>query len=284
MSIKEIRLSEYGYASSTPSPVNRMMAQFASDFRDGIDINLGVGYVNERTIPARQIVEALHGVLAEPDRHRFPFNYGGARGSPNLVGAIRRYLAAERGGGLPDSVLERCDVVIGPSGATSLLEGLARVLGPGLVVTADPMYYIFCECLQRQGFELLAIPEDRDGIRVDLLEEAVRALGEGRNRISFFYVVTVSNPTCTILSNDRRRRLVEEATRLSRELGRKIPIVFDRAYEDLVHDPSAAAPSSALPYDELGIVYEIGTLSKVLAPALRIGYMVGRPSDRKSVV
>jgi DNA-binding transcriptional MocR family regulator len=53
------------------------------------------------------------------------------------------------------------------------------------------------------------------------------------------------------------------------------------SYELLLHDPEAAAFESALGGDELGIAYEIGTLSKVLAPALRIGYLlVERPPAR----
>ncbi|NQT38993.1 MAG: aminotransferase class I/II-fold pyridoxal phosphate-dependent enzyme [Planctomycetes bacterium] len=83
------------------------------------------------------------------------------------------------------------------------------------------------------------------------------------------------NASSNIISNHRRRKLVDIATRLSRRIGRKVPVFFDKAYENLIHDPAVEPPQSALLDDELGLVYEIGTLSKILAPALRIGYMIG---------
>jgi len=276
MDIESVSLSEYGRASSVPSPVNRMMAAFAADFRDDVDINLGVGYVNENTIPRAWIEEALHEVLADPKKYRVALNYGGPAGSSNLIESLRRFHLEQGIGGLTEEVLRRNEIIIGPNGATSLLEAMAHVLAPGMVVTCDPIYYIYCNFLERMGFEICAVPEDHEGLDTECLEARLRALGDRRGDIRFLYVVTVNNPTCTVLSNRRRQRLVEIAARLSRELGRKVPVVFDKAYENLIHAPAAEKPLSGLLDDEQGLVYEVGTLSKILAPALRIGYLMGR--------
>ena len=120
-----IALSEYGRLSCTPSPVNRMMSSFAGDFREGLDINLGVGYVNENTIPGALIREALAQVMAQPGRYKSPLNYGGPKGSPTLIESIRRYHVSRGVGGLTEAELSRRQIIIGPDGATSLLEGLA---------------------------------------------------------------------------------------------------------------------------------------------------------------
>jgi DNA-binding transcriptional MocR family regulator len=271
----DFRLSNYGNFSTRPSPVNRMMADFAGDFRDGIDINLGVGFVNENTIPVSLLIEAMQAVAADPATYRQAFNYGGPYGSANLIAAIKAFLIRRGVAGLDPATLARKSMIIGPCGATSLLDALAEVLAPGIVVTSDPMYYIYADALERKGFEILAVPEDREGIDPVALDRKLAALGEQANRVAFFYVVTVNNPSCTVLSNARRRELYRAAARLSGVHGRPIPIFFDLAYELLLHDPSAEPFASALAEDDLDIAYEIGTLSKVFAPALRIGYLLG---------
>ena len=244
MKLDEIPLSKYGYASSTPSPVNRMMTDFACEFRDGIDINLGVGYVNEKTIPRRLIEEAQREVLAHPEKYRTALNYGGSKGSVNLIESIRRYHLDNRIGGMDEEILGSKEIIIGPNGATSLLDGVSHLVNPGIVITTDPIYYIYCNLLERSGFHLLAVPEDEYGIRTDLLRKLIEELGEARQEVRFAYIVTVNNPTSTILSNDRRRDLVRIVTELSRDLNRKIPIIFDKAYEDMIHDPLAEVPES----------------------------------------
>ena len=251
------------------------MTDFAVGFRDGRDINLGVGYVNEQTIPNQQIQLACERVLAHPKKYRASLNYGGAQGSPNLIESLRRFHIENRIGGITEQILNSRDIVIGANGATSLLESITHVLPTGIVLTADPMYYIYCNDLERKGFSVVAIPEDNQGLDTGFLKAKLAALDTERSTIRFFYVVTVNNPTCTILSNNRKRELVDIVTRLSSEVGRKIPLFFDNAYRDLVHDSSVEPLESALCYDELGIVYEVGTLSKILAPGLRIGYLIG---------
>jgi 2-aminoadipate transaminase len=182
----QVRFSTYGQASTQPSPVNRLMAEFAYGFRDGVDINLGVGYVNERTIPVAYLTEALQAVAAGSLQYRQAFNYGTPAGSSNLLSSIRRFVGGRAAGK---------QLAIGACGATGILDALTEVLAPGIVVTSDPNYYIYTGALERKGFDVLAIPEDAEGIELDALERNLQALGDPAGRISFFYVVTVNNPS-----------------------------------------------------------------------------------------
>ena len=128
--------------------------------------------------------------------------------------------------------------MIGPSGATSILAALADIFEPGIVITADPMYYIYCDYLERKGFQVLTVPEDDEGISVTALEEQLKALGATVRNLSFFYIVTVNNPSGVILSHTRKRALVEMARYWSALTGHAIPLFFEQAYEWLIHDPA----------------------------------------------
>lgn len=247
------------------------MQAFSRGFRPGVDVNLGVGYVNEDTIPAASIEQAVRHVVTHPEEHPHAFNYGESKGSERLEAALRRYMLRHEVGGLSAPMLEARELLIGANGATSLLYALSQVLPRGVVITTEPEYYIYGNLLRRTGFDVLGVPEDEHGIDVDAVEALLLEHGD---RVSFVYVVTIGNPSATILGNERKKALVQAVTRASFRLGKKVPLVLDDAYAWLVHDSSTALQSGAH-WDELGLVYELGTLAKVLAPALRIGFVLG---------
>lgn len=270
------QLSDYARKSLVPSAVNEMTEAFALDFREGTDINLGVGYVNDKTIPSEEILASLQEVIADPVRFRNALNYGAAEGSPNLLKALKHYFTTYAVGGMETKHFEDKAVIIGANGATSLLESLAHIFKPGVVITAEPCYYIYTEYLERLGYTVIGVPEEKDGISTEVLKSTMDSLAEGQLR--FLYIVTVNNPTGTILSNTKRKAIIDMAKSFSERSGRNVPVVFDRAYEDIIHNESHEKPISAHTYDNSGIVVEIGTLSKILAPALRIGYCIARKS------
>lgn len=265
-------LSNLAKNSLVPSAVNQLTAEFAEDFREGTDINLGVGYVNDKTIPFDAIKKAYSDIISHPEHYRSALNYGGADGSVNLRKSIKNYYLNYNIGGLNEKDFENRKILIGANGATSILDTLSDIIKPGLVITADPFYYIYTETLEKKDFSLLAIPEDEEGLNIHLLEEAIEKIDP--EKISFFYIVTVNNPSTVILSNERRKAIVEIAKRLSVKANRIIPVIFDKAYEDIIHNPKLEKPVSGLKYDEINQVFELGTLSKLFAPALRIGYVI----------
>ena len=268
--------TDYAIRSLIPSPVNQLTQSFADDFRPGTDINLGVGYVNASTIPSKALADAFRHVLAHPDKHRNALNYGSAEGSANLRHEIQSYYTRNAVGGFTEADFSDKAIIIGANGATSILESLAHIFKPGIIITAEPCYYIYAEYLQRCGFTLVGVPEEADGADIGKMAEIIRGLPQGELR--FIYMITVNNPTGTILSNAKRAEILRLAAKAGQQSGQTIPVIFDRAYEDIIFSPSVETPQSALlmPHGELAA--EVGTLSKIIAPALRIGYLISRKS------
>jgi 2-aminoadipate transaminase len=121
--------------------------------------------------------------------------------------------------------------------------------------------------MTRMGVNIVGIPLDDDGMRMDLLESALMDLKSRGVRPKFIYTIpTVQNPTATIMSEARRRELLN----LSEEYG--VPIFEDDCYADLIW--SGKRPPALYAMSKTGGVIHIGSFSKSIAPALRVGYIV----------
>jgi 2-aminoadipate transaminase len=161
----------------------------------------------------------------------------------------------------------RPENVLVTAGSQSGLDLIGKLfLNPGdHVAVESPTYLGALQAFQPYQPEFLAVPIDEDGLQLDRLEDVLRSGPK------FLYVLpNFQNPTGATLALARRRRLVEMASRWG------VPIVEDDPYGQLryngAHLPSLAQLDAE--QDAGGGVIYLGTLSKVLSPGLRLGFVV----------
>lgn len=150
------------------------------------------------------------------------------------------------------------------AGAQQGLSLLARLLlnSRGSVVCEETIYTGFQQAVEPFQPELLTVSTDGEaGIDVDAVEARLR----GRARPAFVYVISNGhNPLSTTLTAEKRNRLVQLARRYS------VPIVEDDPYGMLSYE-TISPPLRALDADW---VFYVGSFSKILAPSLRVGWLV----------
>ncbi|NTU81784.1 MAG: PLP-dependent aminotransferase family protein [Chloroflexales bacterium] len=162
------------------------------------------------------------------------------------------------------------DQVLITAGSQQGLDMIGRLLiDPGAPVAIEEITYLGAlQAWQTCQPNYLRLPIDEGGLDV----EALAALLAGGARPRFLYIVSCfQNPTGVTLAPERRARLVELAARYS------LPIVEDDPYGELYYEGQRTTPLAALDIAMHGeprhVVY-LGTLSKLLAPGLRVGWIV----------
>jgi 2-aminoadipate transaminase len=121
--------------------------------------------------------------------------------------------------------------------------------------------------LLKLGVTPVGIPLDRDGLCIDALSNALADLKSKGIRPKYIYTIpTVQNPTGTILPLARRQALLQ----LAEDYG--VPVFEDDCYADLSWSGERPPALYALS-DQDNVIY-IGSFSKTIAPALRVGYIV----------
>ncbi len=150
--------------------------------------------------------------------------------------------------------------------AIDLVNGV--LLAPGdTVLIEQETYQGALTRLARLGVKPVGIPLDREGLRLDVLAAALDDLKSRNIRPKYIYTIpTVQNPTGTIMGEERRRELLRLAQ------AHAVPIFEDDCYADLIWD--GRRPPALYAMSPQGGVIHIGSFSKSIAPALRVGYIV----------
>lgn len=141
--------------------------------------------------------------------------------------------------------------------------GLLR--GGATVYVEDPTYVKSLQVFQSAHLRLCGLPMDDQGLSLEALEKHLRQSSDRGNSV-LYTIPTNHNPTGRTLSRRRRIQLLELCSRYD------LPIIEDGAYEELTFD--GTPPPSLKSLDPGGRVLYLGSVSKSLAPGLRIGWMI----------
>lgn len=216
--------------------------------RPGI-ISFAGGLPSPRTFPVDAFADACARVLAADGPGAL--QYAASEG----YGPLREAVAAM----LPWQV-DTSQVLI-TTGSQQGLDLVAKVMidSGSRVLVETPTYLGALQAFAPMEPEVTAVASDAEG--VDVADLAARR-GDAR----FLYVLpNFQNPTGRTMSEARRRALVDTAQRLA------LPLVEDNPYGDLWFDAPPPAPLTSR--NPEGCIY-LGSFSKVLAPGLRLGFVV----------
>lgn len=209
-------------------------------------------------------LEELSGALGDALSPR-TLAYGSARGEEDLLEALREHFAGEG----VDASPERTMVTAGAMAGIDLV--FRRAVAPGeVVVVESPTYSDSLISLALSGAKVVELPLDEEGARVDELAAIAAEVGPPR---AIYAIPTFHNPTGLTMSLARRRRLVE----LAGELGSLL--IEDDAYSAFRFEGEAVPSLAALSPD----VVSVRSLSKIVAPGLRLGCVIGPPPFLESL-
>lgn len=238
------------------------------DLPDGC-IRLSSGYPDPALVPAEELKVSVARLLDE--EQDLPLHYLGSPRIARLKHQIQKRLG-ERG------ICVSEEQLLITSGACQGIDLIARILldDKAVVAVESPTYMEALEIFQNYTKQIISIPIDEQGLQTyrlkEMLDERKRT---GLTLPRFLYTIpTFQNPTGTTMTIERRKHLME----LSIEFD--FLILEDDAYGELSFDKNPVPIKSI---DKCGRVLQVGSLSKVVAPGMRIGWIAGESEFIKAL-
>lgn len=223
------------------------------------------GTPDPRLLPRAELSRAFRRALGS---HAFlsPSGYGDPRGSLLLRAALADWLASARGLAVgPD------DILLTRGSQMALFLAARTVTEPGdAIAVEDPGYPLAWAAFRAAGAEVIGVPVDGGGISVDALSSLAR---RRRNIRAVLVTPHHQYPTTTTLGAGRRLSLLQLAVEQGWTV---IEDDYDHEYR-YEGRPVLPLAATSSPDDSLSAIY-LGSLSKILAPGLRLGYAVANRS------
>jgi 2-aminoadipate transaminase len=222
------------------------------------------GHNDADQLPVDELMAAAEAVLRREGATLATY---GLNSGPLGYRPLRDFLVAKlkRDAGIICSA-EEILITSGSLQAIDLVNGILLARGDSVLIE-EATYGGVLSRFARLGVNAVGIPLDHEGLRLDAVEAALVDHERRGIRPKYIYTIpTVQNPTGTIMGEPRRRALLELAHRYG------VPIFEDDCYADLIWD--GRRPPALYAMSQRGGVIHIGSFSKSVAPALRVGYIV----------
>ncbi len=227
---------------------------------DVAPIDFGNGQPSLSLLPMEALRTAANDCLARGDAT--VLQYGADEGDAGFRESLAGFLA--RRYAMPVAV----DDLIASAGASQALDLICtRCTRPGdTIFVEEPTYFLALDVFRDHQLNVVGIPIDAEGIRIDALQQALT-----QHRPSLLYTIpSFQNPTGVTMSAVRR----EELMAVSR--AHDLLIVADEVYHLL--DFGVVPPPPLASHVHSARVLSLGSFSKICAPGLRLGWIQGAPA------
>ncbi|AYQ30550.1 MULTISPECIES: PLP-dependent aminotransferase family protein [unclassified Polaromonas] len=224
-------------------------------------VSFAGGFPDPAMFDVEGIKEASNKALTEEPGGAL--QYGATEGYGPLREQLSAFMATK---GAKDVAPDQLIVTTGSQQALDLLG--KTMISPGdKVIVEGPTFLATIQCFRLYGAELISAPIDAHGVKTDELEKLI-----AQHKPKFVYLIpTFGNPSGALLSLERRKQVLEMAVK------HNTLIVEDDPYGDLYFGeappPSLLALSATVPGSR-ELLAHCGSLSKVLSPGLRVGWMI----------
>jgi len=224
-------------------------------------ISFAGGLPNPKSFPVEELKSIQQSVLEH--HSKIALQYGTTHGIPEL-----REILAERGRkeGMKNVGIDNTIII---SGSQQGLDAVGKIfLNPGdIALVGLPSYLGGINAFRSYEANLIGIPLDKDGMRVDLLEDKLEELAKKKQQVKFVYTIpSFQNPAGTMMPESRRKKLVDLASEYD------FVILEDDPYGKLCYDTPYVKPIKT--FDDEGRVIYMSTFSKILVPGFRLAWII----------
>ena len=230
--------------------------------------DFAVAYPDPDTLPLTGLADALRVALEREGRDLA--YYPVSAGYPPLRELVAEKLQRDR------QMDVSPDDIILTSGSGEAINMLIQALtNPGdVLLTEEYVYLGTMRQMRLWGANVVGVKCDDEGIIPEALDEAIRAQASAGRRVKFLYTIpTFQNPLGWTMTLERRRRTLEVCA------SHGVPVMEDDCYVDLRFEGEDVTSMSSM--DDSGQVLYVGSMSKIIAPGVRMGYMVAPEKVRE---